>query len=384
MNSLHYISIILTLSLLHVNVNAQNKVNENGLKHGKWVYRDDKGTILSVSHWKIRPFSKYVRVINPDYPVEHWEYDPYRGGFTNVLFYDDTATLYFQRRFNDLINVQDGLQQEYDTLGRLKREEVWNEGILFSRKEYNSKGELIHKEIYDYINDSFVTVSYRSNRVFSRHFESDTMNYFRYYPDDNIIISSASLSYDISLCEKKSDTNYLYITCKSNLVITEISLPENFTIQTASNKKIRYPFQINKNDTLHLNIIYNPTAKQYVDDEDKSIYIITDTAKYLISQSIDIDHVCRSMFKHAYNPNESIDTLTVSLSQDKYLLLPKIGSINSLHITDVTDSTHVFSEESLITNPIVFTLSALGPGIYNTIMLGCEDLYLKFKLIITE
>ena len=231
----------------------------------------------------------------------------------------------------------------------------------FMVERFNDKGELIKHYYIDLIKDSSVYLTYKNNILFKKAFylKDDGNNQVEvFYPKAKLRIDDAEYHANFNLIEQDSKTYPIKLTVSEKTIIREIkSNSGNFKVE-----KNILPLLMLPKDTVIVKIFFKPSSAtwQVLD----TVSIITDEEdrkSYNIYFYTEVAHVDES------NIN-SISSLTLSKSRDKYLLLAPMGTVTEAFFLKKNRIKAAYTIEEGTS----LSLSKLRLGIQHVQILSCN------------
>ena len=338
----------------------------NGLKTGLWTEKsvDAYHTYTRTGNYKIIPLVKYdtIRKLGSNcYEIN------YKGS---------TPLLFYEKNVNGNISVKDSIWNASDSVGNIIRIDSWSEGLSLWTKYFNENGDLTEYDFHDYENDTSFHLTYINRRLFKKAFyppENKNRQTKIYYPDNKLIISNAELSFTINFLTKPSAIEEISLSSKEDLTINSISSKRQFIkITSLTNKPITFPLRISPSSPIIIKIIATPTA---------ATYQMTDTLLISTNESGTPYHIYSDIFAYHINGRtvEALTSIQLSRTNDKYLILPSMGTVTDATIISKNGESHYYE----INGTTKIDLSVFPPGSYQLLISSCNNGG-QLKFIITE
>ncbi len=335
---------------------GQNLLSTEGLNYGHWIdtIAVDNQKIIHSGEYKIVPLSFFNIIRNGPVVLEL----KYKNGKTSILH---------DKVINNKISVTNGLWQRRDTTGRLLSEDYSENGIRMWYKDYDSTGKLTEYWIADYERNTDSLLRYADNGLFCIDYHTGG-NYKNakhiYYPGKSLIISNAEPTMSSNFLKKSTDTFLLKLSSKEQILINNIaSESDNFHFFDKLLKPIKFPLNIIPGKYVVINLIYKP--KPYSFKEAEVISLTT-------NDSTDNNYklkITTFAYHFDYSEVEKIKHLTLSISKDKFLVIPRLGTATSATFTGLKGETTVMQINE---NSNKIDLSQFKPGKYNLSILSCN------------
>jgi hypothetical protein len=336
---------------------GQNLSTRAGLKFGSWTDTLDNtinGKVINIGKYVIIPINSYpiIRKSNGDI-------------FYEVKYLNGSAYIFYSAIVNDSFSVADGTWNRFDSSRNLIGSEIWNKGIILSSREFNSAGQLRYFDTSDYTTNRFISYHYIDDRLFSKKknpLNSDKAVY-EYYPNDKLVLNNAEPDFTSDFLKKPIDTLKLILLAKDDIEVINIKdSTNNFKFLDKYKKPITSPFKISKNSKIPIYILFKPSPSSL-----RSTETLTLTTNELGGKEYSI-YARTDGYHLNYESVEKISTFSLSISRDKYLILPRMGTVTSTSITcpDGKVTNYNINETTKI------DLSDFTPGKYHVNTVACN------------
>jgi hypothetical protein len=337
---------------------GQNQSTRAGLKFGSWTDTLDntiKGKDITIGKYVIIPINSYpiIRKSNADF-------------FYKVKYLNGSTYIFYSAIVNDSFSVADGIWNRFDSSSNLVGSDIWNKGIILSSKEFNSTGQLRYFDTSDYMTNQFISYHYIDDRLFSKKkssLNSNKKEVYDYYPNDKLVINNAEPDFTSDFLKKPIDTLKLILHAQDDIEVINIKdSTNNFTFLDKYKKPITSPFKISKSSKIPIYILFKPSPSSL-----RSTETITLTTNELAGKEYSI-YAKTDGYHLNYESVEKISAFSLSISRDKYLILPPMGTVTSTSITwpDGKVTNYIINETTKI------DLSDFKPGKYHINTLACN------------
>ena len=337
---------------------GQNLTTSQGLKYGSWI--DTLENIGSYS--KIIDTGAYEIISINTYPIIRTANS---GSFIEVKYQNGSAYIFFSKKVNDSIPVSNGNWSRFDSLGHLISTINWNKGIMLSAREYDIHNNLIEFDTSDFKMNCYTVYRYANKRLFSIKYTSPKIKnpIYTYYPNDNLSLSNAEPTFISDFLKKPIDTFKLTLSSKEDLKIMNIKdSTRNFIYLDKKFKPISFPYSISKKVNSPIYILFKPSPESLKKEE--LITIITNdplAQKYNITAETHGYHL-------NYQTVEKTPKFSLSISKDKYLIIPPMGTVTSTSIGLPSGEIKYYNIDHLTK----IDLSGFAPGKYYINTMSCN------------
>lgn len=337
---------------------AQNLSTPSGLKYGLW-----KDTLENInSNGREVEIGKYCIISSKTYPIIRKSNSDV---FYEVKYLNGSNLIFYSKIVNDSFSVSDGIWNRFDSLGNRIGSVNWKQGIMLSTKDYDSLGNLVYFDTLDYISNCYTAYRYITNRLFSKKETSINVDIpvYEYYPDDRLSISDAEPEFTADFLGRPVDTNKIFLFAKDDITLFGIINPSgNFKFLDKKMNSLLFPFTISKNSTAVINVLFKPSPASLSSSE--VLTLLTnepDENKYTI-------YAKTSGYHLNYQTVEKISRFSLSISQDKFLILPSMGTITTTSITYPSGEVKSYN----IDGQTKIDLSGFKPGKYYINTIACN------------
>lgn len=350
----HLLIIIALLTTVHAN--GQDEVIDS-LRTGFWsfYYKEDSHLYTQKGVYKIIPAAKYDT-------IGEWKDErlwiKYRGKKAIVSFY---------AKVNNKYSVKDGIWKHYDGKGTLRKISYWMEGLNQWSIHYNEKGDLTALDYDDYDNNSYLQYTYMNGCVFKK--EEFSPNLKTYYPDYPLKISDAELEFTVDFFNKPTASQTITLGAKQDVTIKSIS-KSGYIKLTINNKPVTLPFTIKANTSVPLKITVAPSTENYQYHDTLTLVTAENNTAYNIYSGINAYHLNLKTVRELRSL-ETLRSVNLSKSKDKYLILPSDGTIEYAAITSFNGKQTDYS----IKEASKIDLSVLPVGSYRLHVYGSEEVH---------
>jgi hypothetical protein len=184
---------------------------------------------------------------------------------------------------------------------------------------------------------------------------------------DPLKISAAELFFKINFLNKPTAEEIITVSARdADVTIASISKRAYIKI-TINNKPVSLPFTIKANTSVPLKIIVAPTSATYQPQDTLTVFIADSDTPYNIFLNIDAYHADLQTIR-SLRSLETLRSVKLSKSKDKYLILPSMGTITGATITSMDGKT--FSYDIKETTKI--DLSVFAAGVYRLHVSSCD------------
>lgn len=350
--------IVICIILFAQFCNGQNLSTEAGLKYGLWKdtleYINSSGREIAIG--------KYCIISSKTYPIIRKSNSDV---FYEVKYLNGSNLIFYSKIVYDSFSVSDGIRNKFDTLGNHISSVNWSQGIMLSSREYDSLGNLVYFDTLDYISNCFTAYRYIANRLFSIKESSINANNTacEYYSSDKLIVSNAEPEFTADFLGRPIDTNKIFLFAKDDITLFGIINPSgNFKFLDKKMKPLLFPFTISKNSTAVIYVLFKPSPGSLSSSE--VLTLLTnepDENEYPIYATTRGYHL-------NYQTVEKISKFSLSISKDKYLILPSMGTITTTSITYPSGEVKSYN----IDVQTKIDLSGFKPGKYYINTIACN------------
>lgn len=172
--------------------------------------------------------------------------------------------------------------------------------------------------------------------VFAQDKEVDSLN-------RPLIISNTELEFTINFLNKPIATRTITISAKKNVTIKSITKGPYIKLSINS-KLVTLPFTIKANTSVPLKIIVAPSPVNYQAHDTLTFFTTESNTPYSIYSNIEAHHFDLKSIR-ALRSLETLWSVKLSKSKDKYLILPSNGSISYAAITSFSGEVVEYSIE---------------------------------------
>lgn len=344
--------------LFFSNIEGQNLITPGGLKFGNWTDTSE----YSVANGREIDKGSYVIIPINTYPIIRKSND---NIFFEVSYLNGSNYIFYSKIVNDSFSVSDGIWNRFDSLGNLSSTRQYNKGIQLSARGYDAAGNLTYFDTTDYNSNISTSYQYINNRLFYKKQVSvnDNSTTYDYYPNDQLSLSNAEPSFRADFLKRPADTFKILLSAKDSTTITGVKDPNNnFSFLDAKKKLISFPLRISKGQKTVLYVLFKPSPASLRSSE--QISLITggaDKKEYPIYATTYGYHL-------NYKTVEEISKFSLSISQDKYLVLPGMGTITTTFLTYPSGEVKTYNIGDLTK----IDLSELKPGKYYINTIACN------------
>jgi len=339
-------------------VEGQNVTTPAGLENGYWIDTlENSGTYGKV-------FDKGTYVIIPvnTYPIIRKSNS---NSFFEVKYINSSAIIFYSKIVNDSFAVKDGTWNRFDSLGNLIGAISWEKGIILSSRDHDLHGNPVYFDTSDYISNCYTSYQYIDNRLFKKKQNSLTenisINY--YYPLDKLAISNAEPNFESDFLRRPIDTFKIILFAKDSIAIIGIKdSSHNFKFLDKKKNPISYPFAISKGSKVEVYALFKPSPSSLRSSE--TFTLVTnelDNKEYPIYATTLGYHL-------NYKTVEKVSNFSLSISKDKYLIIPRMGTVTVTSVTFPSGAVKYYHISELTK----ISLSEFVPGKYYISTSSCN------------